>query len=284
MSLAILTANFPTLVPPNFCTIHLAEGSMVFWWRFGGVRGGGVSKEEEEESDMIESLVWTRIADKYIKSVLTSEFPRTWKWTRNRSTLCFYNRHKPFDCRLANDSIFCPYIRTEGRFKVRDRVLLQLGFQQTTTPLPTTRSSAINFLEIGLYATSPRSVTPYPGHYFGRLVTDIDLVADSCHAVLRCSHRAFRQRWHWRTKGNAWTHPLSQYVPSVIGFELVFQNDLWQASLSKSLWLCLIPLALTTSSHYRCVQTANLSHRCSCAVQAHKNRIQAMYGKMCIAW
>lgn len=31
MSSAILTANFPTLVPPYFCTSHLADGSMEFW-------------------------------------------------------------------------------------------------------------------------------------------------------------------------------------------------------------------------------------------------------------
>jgi hypothetical protein len=63
MSSAILTANFPTLVPPYFCTSHLADGSMVFWCKFGGVRGGGVPEEDEEElggSDMLygqESLV-----------------------------------------------------------------------------------------------------------------------------------------------------------------------------------------------------------------------------------
>jgi hypothetical protein len=42
MSSAILAANLPILVPPNFCTIHLAEGSTVFWCKLGGVPGGGV--------------------------------------------------------------------------------------------------------------------------------------------------------------------------------------------------------------------------------------------------
>lgn len=46
ISCAILTANFPTLVPPYFWTSHFAEGSIVFWCRFGGVRGG-----ENEPSD-----------------------------------------------------------------------------------------------------------------------------------------------------------------------------------------------------------------------------------------
>ena len=49
ISSAILTANFPTLVPPYFCTSHLADGSMEFWWRLGGVRGGGGDSAEEEE-------------------------------------------------------------------------------------------------------------------------------------------------------------------------------------------------------------------------------------------
>jgi hypothetical protein len=48
MSSAILTAYFPTLVPPYFCTSHLEDGSMVFWCIFGGVRGGGVPEDEEE--------------------------------------------------------------------------------------------------------------------------------------------------------------------------------------------------------------------------------------------
>lgn len=39
ISSAIFTANFPTLVPPNFCTSHLAAGSIEFWWRLGGVDG-----------------------------------------------------------------------------------------------------------------------------------------------------------------------------------------------------------------------------------------------------
>ena len=39
-SVAILRGNLPTLVPPNFCTSHLADGSTVFWCRLGGVLGG----------------------------------------------------------------------------------------------------------------------------------------------------------------------------------------------------------------------------------------------------
>lgn len=50
MSVAICTGNFPTLVPPNFCTSHPIAGSMVFWWRFGGVDGG---EEDVSESDMV---------------------------------------------------------------------------------------------------------------------------------------------------------------------------------------------------------------------------------------
>lgn len=51
ISSAILTANLPTLVPPNFCTNHLAPGSMLFWCKFGGVWGGedlGVDNDEED--------------------------------------------------------------------------------------------------------------------------------------------------------------------------------------------------------------------------------------------
>ena len=49
MSSAILAANFPTLVPPNFCTIHFVEGSMLFWCKFGGV--GGDEKDDAESWD-----------------------------------------------------------------------------------------------------------------------------------------------------------------------------------------------------------------------------------------
>jgi hypothetical protein len=46
-----LIGNLPTLVPPNFCTSHLAEGSSVFWCRLGGVFGreNGVSESEDDE-------------------------------------------------------------------------------------------------------------------------------------------------------------------------------------------------------------------------------------------
>jgi hypothetical protein len=52
MSLAILTANLPTLVPPNFCTSHLEDGSMLFWCKLGGVRGGDEDREEEREDEL----------------------------------------------------------------------------------------------------------------------------------------------------------------------------------------------------------------------------------------
>lgn len=51
MSLAMLTANLPTLVPPNFCTSHRDDGSMLFWCRLGGVRGGDEELEEDEEDE-----------------------------------------------------------------------------------------------------------------------------------------------------------------------------------------------------------------------------------------
>jgi len=52
---AIREANFPTLVPPNFCTSHLASGSIVFWCKFGGVPGnGGVSTEDSEADEDVE--------------------------------------------------------------------------------------------------------------------------------------------------------------------------------------------------------------------------------------
>lgn len=50
MSSAILTANLPTLVPPNFWTSQRADGSMVFWWRFGGVRGREPESVEDGEA------------------------------------------------------------------------------------------------------------------------------------------------------------------------------------------------------------------------------------------
>lgn len=57
MSFAILTANFPTLVPPYFCTSHFADGSMVFWCRFGGVRGGGVPEDEDDGLDGSDMMI-----------------------------------------------------------------------------------------------------------------------------------------------------------------------------------------------------------------------------------
>ena len=52
---AICEANLPTLVPPYFCTIHLASGSIVFWCKFGGVLGGGgVSMEDSEGVEEVE--------------------------------------------------------------------------------------------------------------------------------------------------------------------------------------------------------------------------------------
>jgi hypothetical protein len=51
----ICEANFPTLVPPYFCTSHLASGSIVFWCKFGGVLGnGGVSTEDSEADGDVE--------------------------------------------------------------------------------------------------------------------------------------------------------------------------------------------------------------------------------------
>lgn len=51
MSSAILTPNFPTDVPPYFCTSHLASGSIVFWCKFGGVLGGEADNEDDLEDN-----------------------------------------------------------------------------------------------------------------------------------------------------------------------------------------------------------------------------------------
>lgn len=51
ISSLILLANFPTLVPPYFCTIQVADGSLEFWCQFGGVAGEGVSGSEEVDDD-----------------------------------------------------------------------------------------------------------------------------------------------------------------------------------------------------------------------------------------
>lgn len=52
--MAIFTANLPTLVPPNFCTSHLDDGSMLFWCKLGGVHGGEEESEEEHEEALEE--------------------------------------------------------------------------------------------------------------------------------------------------------------------------------------------------------------------------------------
>ena len=51
--MAILTGNLPTLVPPNFCTSHLTDGSTEFWCKLGGVLGreSDVSESESDEYD-----------------------------------------------------------------------------------------------------------------------------------------------------------------------------------------------------------------------------------------
>jgi hypothetical protein len=67
MSSAIFTENFPMLVPPNFCTSHLADGSMVFWCRFGGVYGGEDDNDEDPEDGGVSS---SDIASKYAKYVI----------------------------------------------------------------------------------------------------------------------------------------------------------------------------------------------------------------------
>ena len=48
MCAAMVAANLPTLVPPYFCTSQRAAGSIEFWCRFGGVRGGGVPGADDE--------------------------------------------------------------------------------------------------------------------------------------------------------------------------------------------------------------------------------------------
>src|ERR1700712_5458413 len=53
ISSLIFAANLPTLVPPYFCTIQVADGSLLFWCQFGGVAGDGVSGNEEVEEEGI---------------------------------------------------------------------------------------------------------------------------------------------------------------------------------------------------------------------------------------
>jgi hypothetical protein len=87
MSSAILTPNFPTHVPPYFCTSHLASGSMVFWCRFGGVLGGeeeddlednddGVDIMEEECSVVTVKISLTRRPRDEIRGILGPRKPR----------------------------------------------------------------------------------------------------------------------------------------------------------------------------------------------------------------
>jgi hypothetical protein len=48
-------ANFPTLVPPNFWTIHLASESTTLWYIVGGVCGSEEDNEEDLEQEGVES-------------------------------------------------------------------------------------------------------------------------------------------------------------------------------------------------------------------------------------
>lgn len=56
MSSAILTANFPTLVPPNFWTSHLAAGSWLFWCKLGGVLGGEDDEDDDPDDGGVDGL------------------------------------------------------------------------------------------------------------------------------------------------------------------------------------------------------------------------------------
>ena len=51
ISSAIFSTDFPILVPPNFCTNQLVEGSIVFWCRLGGV--GGLESDTVEVSERV---------------------------------------------------------------------------------------------------------------------------------------------------------------------------------------------------------------------------------------
>jgi hypothetical protein len=56
ISSAILIANLPTLVPPYFWTSHLAEGSIEFWCKFGGVCGGELDRTELDDAEEPEGV------------------------------------------------------------------------------------------------------------------------------------------------------------------------------------------------------------------------------------
>lgn len=62
ISSAIFAANFPTLVPPYFCTIHEAAGSMLFWCRFGGVCNP-VDDTFEDDDAVVERPRLERVGD-----------------------------------------------------------------------------------------------------------------------------------------------------------------------------------------------------------------------------
>ena len=78
MSSAILTPNFPTHVPPYFCTSHLASGSMVFWCRFGGVLGGGGDNEDdlEDNGDGVDIQVMEKGVQHTVKNLILTRRPR----------------------------------------------------------------------------------------------------------------------------------------------------------------------------------------------------------------
>lgn len=54
-------------MPPYFCTIHVADGSMEFWCIFGGVAGEGVSSgDEPPEGGELEALDIARNVDERV--------------------------------------------------------------------------------------------------------------------------------------------------------------------------------------------------------------------------
>jgi hypothetical protein len=64
MSSAIFTANLPMLVPPNFWTSHLADGSIVFWCMFGGVLGREENEEDLEDEGVDEEGITENFVSK----------------------------------------------------------------------------------------------------------------------------------------------------------------------------------------------------------------------------
>ena len=152
------TAYFPMLVPPYFCTSHLADGSAVLWCRFGGVGGKGESDWDESDEESGGDGVW--------------------------DILHHYSLRKP-----------CIYMITCRRDKLCNCVICKTQSFSTSglSVLAGRRVTIISFIMIFFFAHERRrahdmSPTHHALQCFHFVLMEFTLPSSSWHSDSHCSH------------------------------------------------------------------------------------------------